>query len=171
MNKFRNAVSSRLHYIRLFDLQTAAVFHKRICIKLGNIHNRLVFSLGSGEHLVLSGIAITGEMTNIRDVHNTLHIITNIAQMLFKDIFHNVTSQISNVCIMINCGAACVHGDFSFFIGHKFFYLFCQCVVQKCLCIQHLLFLFLSFLLFFLHDYLSIHYKNHGCLCQVSLHF
>ena len=108
-NELRNTTSCRLNHIRLLDVQFLTISKECISIVLCNFHDRLIFTLCALEHLILASICIGSQVTNVGDVHNTLNIITNITQSLFKDVFHNVGTQITNVCKMVDRRSTCIH--------------------------------------------------------------
>ena len=129
MDKFRDTVRGRLHYIRFLNAEFPAVLHKSIRIISGDIHHTLMFSSGPGKHLILTGIPIAGKMTHIRDIHHPFHIVAHIAQIFFQNIFHNIAAQIADMGKMIYSGTTGIHPHLSFFIGGKFLYPFCQGVI------------------------------------------
>ena len=48
-------------------------------------------------------------MTNVGNVHNTLHIVANVAQCLLQYVLHDVGTQIADMGIVIHRGATSVH--------------------------------------------------------------
>ena len=69
-------------------------------------------------------------MANIRDVHNTLHIITGITQSLLQNIFHNVGTQVTNVSKVVYSRATSIHLNQIRIIGNKKFLLMGQRIIQ-----------------------------------------
>jgi predicted nucleotidyltransferase component of viral defense system len=47
------------------------------------------------------------------------HINQEFLQNTFKNIFKNIRTQITNVCIVIYCGSTCVHTDFFFSVNDE----------------------------------------------------
>ena len=60
-------------------------------------------------------------MSYIGDVHNTLYIISDIAQVLFEHVLHNVAAEIAYVRKVIHGRTAGVHIYLALDIRYKFF--------------------------------------------------
>ena len=67
-------------------------------------------------------------MSYISDIHNSLYIISYIAECLLKYILHYIASQISYMRIVVYCRPACVHLNLSFLIRNKKLHISCQSV-------------------------------------------
>ena len=61
------------------------------------------------EHFIIACIAVRSKMTNVRDVHYSLYVITVIAEILFQNVLHYIASQIADMGIVINCRTAGIH--------------------------------------------------------------
>ena len=85
-----------------------------------------MFTLCALEHLVIACVAVTGKMSDIGDVHNSLNVQTCEAEVLFKNVLHDVASQVAYVRIVIYCRAAGVHGNLAWGVGDKFFFFMAQ---------------------------------------------
>jgi hypothetical protein len=72
---------------RRLNIEMREVFLERIGIVSGNIPSALALSLGALLQLILTHIPITGEMTDVSDVHDMLDPIAVICQHAFQDIF------------------------------------------------------------------------------------
>ena len=90
-----------------------------------------MFSLRTLEHLVLAGIRIARQMSHICDIHDALDIISHIAERLFEQIFHDIASQIPNMCVVIHGRSTGIHRYFAILIWNKALYLPCQCIVKR----------------------------------------
>ena len=119
MDELGNTISGRLHHIRRPDIQLCTVCKKSVRVKLCDLHHCLVLALCTFQHLILPGVRIGRKVSHIRDIHDTLHIIAHIAQCFLQNILHNIASQIPDMRIMVNRGAAGIHGHFSVRIGDK----------------------------------------------------
>ena len=78
-----DAVGSRLHHLRTFDIELITISKKRICVELGDLHNGFILSLGTLEHFIFASIRIGSQMANIGNIHNPLNIVANITKSLF----------------------------------------------------------------------------------------
>lgn len=76
------------------DVQLRAVLEESVCVILRYLHNRLMLTLCALQHLVIARVTVACQMSYIGNVHYTLYIVTDIAQVLFKHILHNVAAQI-----------------------------------------------------------------------------
>ena len=104
-----NAVSCGLDNIGSLDVELAAVGEKGVGIELSYLHDGLVLALCALEHLVLTLVSIGGEVTDVGDVHNALDVVADKAEVLFKNILHDVGTQIAYVGKVVNGGTAGVH--------------------------------------------------------------
>ena len=129
MNKLTDTARRRLHHIRTLDPQLFTVLKKCFGIKPGDIHNGFMFSLGACQHLILSGIPVTGQMPHVCNIHNPLHIISCKTKIFFQNIFHNITSQVADMGKMIHRRSTGIHSHLSRFIRHKFFHFFGKGIV------------------------------------------
>ena len=114
MNKLIDTIRRRFYDIRPLDRKLPAVLEKRVSVKFGDIHHRLMLPLRPGEHLILPRIAVTRKMSDIGNVHHSFHVISRKTQILLQHIFHDITSQISDMGKMIHGRAARIHRHFSF---------------------------------------------------------
>ena len=125
-----NAVGGRLHHIGPLDVQLTAVCLKGFGIIVSNVHNGLVLTLGTLDHLILAGVGVGSQMAHVSDVHDTLNVIANITQGLFQHILHDVGPQIADVSIVIHGRAAGVHLHQLGIVGNKQFLLVTCRVIQ-----------------------------------------
>ena len=114
---------------RNLDVQLAAVRKECIGIELRDLHDGLVLTLGAFEHLVLTGIAVRGQVTDVGDVHCTLDIVACVGQVLFQHVLHDVGTEVADVCKVIDGRTAGVHGHLTRFMGDKFVAGVCKRVV------------------------------------------
>ena len=121
---------SRLHHIGGLDIQLGAVGEERIGIELRDLHHRLFLALGALEHLILALVGIGGQMAHIGDVHNTVDIIADKAQILLQHILHNIGAQVADMGKMIHGGAAGIHLHMAGGVGFKFFFLMGCRIIQ-----------------------------------------
>ena len=71
------------------------------------------------EHLVVAGIAVACEVTDVSDVHNALDVKTCEAEILLENVLHNVASEVADMGKMVNGRAAGVHTYLAGFIWDK----------------------------------------------------
>ena len=57
--------------------------------------------------------AAYGLVLHIRDIHHAMHFVAAQFQVPLKQIFEDVSAEISNVCSAVNSRAARVHSDWS----------------------------------------------------------
>ena len=98
-----------LHHIGTLDVQLLAVGEKRVGVILGDLHDGLVLPLGTLEHLVLALVSVGGQMPHVGDVHNAVHVVPGVAQILLQHVLHNVGAQVADMGEVVHRGAAGVH--------------------------------------------------------------
>ena len=125
-----DAAGRGLDNIRPLDVELAAVVKEGIGIELGDLHDGLVLAAGALEHLVLALIGIGGQMADVGDVHDALDVIAGIAQVLFKNVLHDVRAEVSDVRKVIHSRAAGVHLDYIRMIGNKVLFLSCCRIIK-----------------------------------------
>ena len=116
---FVDAVGGGLHHIRGLDVQLCAVGKERVGVELRDLHDRLVFALRALEHLVFALVGVRGQMADVGDVHDALDGIAQPAQILFKNILHDVRAQVPDMRIVIHGRPAGVHFDDVRMVGNK----------------------------------------------------
>ena len=99
----------RLHHVRALDVQLVAVLEKGVGVVLGDLHDGLVLTLGALEHLVLALVGVGGQVAHVGDVHDAVHIIPGVAQILLQHVLHDVGAQVADVGEVIYGGAAGIH--------------------------------------------------------------
>ena len=82
------------------------------------------------EHLVLAGIAVTGEVADIGDIHGSLYVIAVIYEKFFQYILHDVCAKISYMREMVNGRSAGIHADGIPLMRGEFFYLLGKGIVK-----------------------------------------
>ena len=98
-----------LHHVGALDVQLAAVLEEGIGVELGDLHDGLVLPAGALEHLVLALVGIGGQVAHVGDVHDPVHIVAHIAQVLLQHILHDVAAEVADVGKVIHRGAAGIH--------------------------------------------------------------
>ena len=111
MNVFRDAVGRRFHDVRAFDVEFFAVGKERIGVILRDFHDGLVFPAGALEHFVFAGVRVGRQMADVRDVHDALDVIPQIAEKFLQHIFHDVGAEVADVCKVVDGRPAGIHGD------------------------------------------------------------
>ena len=71
------------------------------------------------QHLVVARIAVACEVSDIGDVHYTLNVIAREAQILLKNVLHDIAAQIADMRVVVNGRAAGVHTYLSRLVGNK----------------------------------------------------
>ena len=79
-------------------------------------------------------------MSDIRDIHDTLHIISDVTKRLLEHILHNITAQIADMCEVIHRRSAGVHCNLAILVRDHRLNLTTQCVIKTKL-VFHLNFL------------------------------
>ena len=103
------AGSGRLHHVGTSYVKAFAVREKRVGVKLCYLHHRLVLALCALEHFILALVGIARKVSHVRNVHNALYVISDVAQISVQNILHDVCSQIADMGKMIHGRAAGVH--------------------------------------------------------------
>jgi hypothetical protein len=80
---FVNHTRGGLHHVGIFDVELFAVGKKGVGIELGDFQYALVLPLGSGDHLILPGVRVGGQMPHVGDVHNAGHVVALVPQEFF----------------------------------------------------------------------------------------
>ena len=80
-------------------------------------------------HLVFTVVAVTAEMTNVRDVHYVLLVITKESQGAVKGIKKNVCAKVSDMRVVVDCRAASIKADKSVCNRLEFLYFASHCIV------------------------------------------
>ena len=119
-----------LHDLRPLDVQLLTVGEKGIRIEFGDLHHRLVLALGALKHLVLTGIGVGREVSDIRDVHHAFDRIAEIAQALFQHVLHDIAAQVADVRKVIDRRSAGVHFHKGRIVGNKQFLFVAQRIVK-----------------------------------------
>ena len=130
VDEFRDAVSCRLYNIRHTDIQFGEIIKKYLGIIICDLKYGLMLALSTLEHLIFAGIGITGKMSHVGYVHDTLNIISRIDKSLYQHILADVSTKISDVCKMIYGRSAGIHRYLAFLTGFEFFYLSACSVIQ-----------------------------------------
>src|SRR3989344_843981 len=99
------------HDRRLFYLQFLHVGKETFRIIFRNLPCRLLFALRAQFHLVLARIRVRDKMAHVRYVHDVLDLELALDYALYH-VLHNVSSEVANVCIVIDRGTTCI--DFHF---------------------------------------------------------
>ena len=102
INHFLNMLSSATHNIWFFNIQTLNIIKKRLSIKISNLQNRLFTFLSLFYHFIFTIISVATQMTNISNIHYMLFFITQKTKSSIKNIQKYISSQISNMSIIIN---------------------------------------------------------------------
>ena len=69
-------------------------------------------------------------MTNVGNVHNSFYIVTEITQVLLKNILHDVGTEVADVSKVVNSRAAGVHFYLAFFKRDKLLFLLTESVIK-----------------------------------------
>ena len=69
-------------------------------------------------------------MADVGDIHNTLYIITQIAQGFFQHILHNIRPEVADVGVVVHRRATGVHFHLVRVIGYKQFFFVGQRIIQ-----------------------------------------
>lgn len=101
------------------NIEPFEVLAERGCVRFGNLPHAAVFALGADLHFILALILIIGQMPHIGDVHDVAHAESVEEQDAFEHVFEDVRPQVSNVSIMIYCGAAGIQPHCPAAIGSK----------------------------------------------------
>ena len=130
LNVFIYAVRCRFNYIGRLDVELFAVFKEGVFIELRYLHDGLALALCACDHLILAGIAVACEMTDIGDIHDALDIVPCIAEELFKNILHDIGTEIADMSKMVHGRAAGVHFDLAGFMGFELVNGLCKGIIK-----------------------------------------
>ena len=118
MDILADAVGGGLYHVRALDVQLLAVVKEGVGVEFGDVHDGLVLPAGPGEHFVLPGVRVGGQVAHVGDVHHPVHLIALIAQEFLQHVLGDVGAQVADVGVAVDGGAAGVHlhpaGDVGF---------------------------------------------------------
>ena len=89
-----------------------------------------MLALGTLEHFVLAGVGVGGQMPDVRDVHDALDVVAQIAQALFQHVLHDIAAQIADVGIVVDRRAAGIHFDDVGVVRHEQLLLVAQGIIK-----------------------------------------
>ena len=121
---------SGLHHVGALDVQLLAVGEKRIGVVLGDLHNGLMLAPSALEHLILALVGVGGQVSHIGDVHDAVHVIAHVAQVLLQYVLHDVGAQVADVGKVVHRGAAGVHLHMAGGVGLEFLFLMGGGIIQ-----------------------------------------
>ena len=130
VNKIVNAGGCGLNNVGNADVELLAVRKEGVGIELCDLHNGFLLALCALEHLVVARVAVAGQVSDVRDVHNALDLVARVAQIAVKDVLHHISAEISDMCIVINRGAAGIYRNLALLAGLKFVAAVCQRIVE-----------------------------------------
>ena len=125
-----DAAGRRLDDVWPLDVELSAVVKECIGVELCDFHDALVLAPCALEHLVFALVRVRGQVSHVRDVHDALNRVADVAQILFQHILHDIAAEIADVREVIDRGAAGVHFDELRVIGDKLFF-FVRCGIIK----------------------------------------
>ena len=99
--------------IRADYVECIQILKKSVRIKFCDFQDRFVAFLCGLQHLVFACIGISGQVSNVGDVHDMLFVETQICERAVKGVQENVCPQVSDVCIIVNRRSASVETDVS----------------------------------------------------------
>ena len=102
------------------DVEMLLIAEERIGVEAGDVPDAFSGFLSPLADLVLAVVAVSGEVTDIGDVHDVVNLITSMFKCPVEQILEDICSQVSDVGIIIDCRSAAVHGDLSWFDRDKF---------------------------------------------------
>ena len=108
-------------YVKRFD-----IFNKRAFIFVSQFFKpfksqRQAFAFEPFNHFVISRIGIRREMTDVGNIDRLFNLISKIFKGSAKNVCRNISAQITNVSIVVNCRSAIIH---SHFVGFNWFKIF-----------------------------------------------
>ena len=121
LDELVDAARRGLNDVRALDPELGAVIEEGFCIELRDLHDGLVLALRAFEHLVLAGVPVAGQMSDIRDIHDARHVISGIAKVFLENILHDVAAEIADMRVMVHSRSAGVHLDLRRIIRDEFF--------------------------------------------------
>ena len=120
MDKLLDTVGCGLNYVGTLDIELLAVGEESVGVELRDFEDSLVLALCARDHLVLAGVSVAREVTNVGDVHNALYVVAREAQVLLEHVLHNVGAEVADVGVVVDGGAAGVHIDLVAVVGNEF---------------------------------------------------
>ena len=130
-NHFRNMFCCLTDYIRVTDIQSIDILHKSVCIKTCNLQNRLMALFGRFFHLVLAVITVSGQMSNVCNIHYVLDVISKQSQSLIKNVQEYVSAKVSDMRIIVNCRTAAIKTYMAFCNRMKILHFASHSVIQS----------------------------------------
>ena len=119
-----------LHHVGALDVQLPAVAEERIGVVLGDLHDGLMLALGALEHFVLALVGIGGQVAHVGDVHDAVHVVARVAQVLLQHVLHDVGAQVADVGEVVHRGAAGVHLHMAGDMGLELLFLMGGGIIQ-----------------------------------------
>ena len=110
----------RLYHIRCLDAELFAVLKESVGVEFSDIHNALVLTLGTFEHLILAGVAVRGKVAYVCYIHYSLDIKAGKAHIFFKHVLHDIAPEVADMRKVINGRAAGIHRYLARLIRNKF---------------------------------------------------
>ena len=121
---------SGLHHVGALDVQLLAVGEERIGVVPGDLHNGLMLAPSALEHLILAFVGVGGQVSHIGDVHDAVHIVPGVAQVLLQHVLHDVGAQVADVGKVVHRGAAGVHLHMAGGVGLELFFFVGGGIIQ-----------------------------------------
>ena len=125
-----DAVCCRLNNVGGLDVELCAVGEECVGVELCYFHYGLVLALCALEHLVLALVGVAREVADVGNIHNALNVIADVAQILFKNVLHDVRAEVSDVRKVVHRRATGVHLDYIRMIGNKVLFLSCCRIIK-----------------------------------------
>ena len=69
-------------------------------------------------------------MAHVGDVHDTVHVVAGIAEILLQHVLHDVGAQVADVGKVIHRGAAGIHLHMARCMGDKFIFFMGGGIIQ-----------------------------------------
>ena len=129
LNHVVNMFCGTANHIRVADIHRINIFHKSVGIKVGNFKNTLVALSRRFLHFIFTVVAIIRKVSNVSNIHYMLDFITEQRKSLIKNIKKNISTQISNMRIVVNRRTAAVKTNLSFNNRLKLFHFSSHSIV------------------------------------------
>jgi hypothetical protein len=96
---------------RTFEVEAREIVEEVLRVELGNLPRRLARAARALLHLVLAGVGIRGQVTDVGDVHDVTHLKAVPAQYALQHIFEQERAEVADVLIVVDGRTARIEPD------------------------------------------------------------
>ena len=115
------------------------IAEERLGVELRDLPHGGSLLAGALQHLVLALVGVTGEVTDIRDVHDVADRVAEVFQRPTGKVLEEVGAEVADVRVVVHREPAAVHPDFLFLDRREHLQLAAHRVPQLQFHVRHLL--------------------------------